>query len=208
MLAILTVIIMLALGWVYWLEGLFTACVMVFNVLLAGLIAFNFWEPLANLVEPGLGGYADALCLTALFCLALGALKAITNQLSQLEIEFVPQLQRPGGALAGLVIGYLVSGFLVCMLQTLPFHEHFLYFDAKCIPDQQPLRRLLPPDRVWLAMMHQVGAGGFSAGGPTFDPDGSFEVRYARYRRYQDDGEPHPYDGAFDPDVRQPAAAP
>jgi colicin V production protein len=206
MLGFLTIVIMLVLAWVYWLEGLFTACVMCWNVLLAGLIAFNFWEPLANLMDPTLGGYEDALCLVVIFCLVLGALKALTNQLAHTEIEFVPQLQRPGAALAGLLTGYLVSGFLVCVLQTLPYHEHFLGFDARCEPDNQPVRRLLPPDRVWLALMHREGAAAFSTGGPTFDPDGSFELRFARYRRYQDNGESLPYDGAFDPALPLPAA--
>jgi hypothetical protein len=202
MLQLLTFIIMLVIGWAYWVEGLFTAIVMCFNVMFAGLIAFEFWEPLANLLDPVLRGYEDALCLVLLFSLALGALRTVTNQLSGTEIDFLPQIQRPGGALFGLITGYLVSGFLVCAIQTLPLHENFMYFDARCDSETDGLRRVLPPDRVWLALMHRAGDTAFSAGHPTFDPDGSFELRYARYRRYGDSGETMPYDGAFDRESR------
>jgi hypothetical protein len=87
----------------------------------------------------------------------------------------------------GCVTGYLVAGFLLCMAQTLPWQEHFLGFDPK-VNAQSGLRRVLPPDRVWLAMMHYAGRGRFGWGdGMTFDPDGSFEERHARLRRYKAD---------------------
>jgi hypothetical protein len=197
MLQFLTVLIMLALGYAYLVEGMFTACLMCLNVIGAGLIAFNFWEPLANLMDPALGGYEDALCMVVLFCIALGGLRTLTNLLVATEVEYPTAIQRGGGALFGLVTGYLVSGFLVCMMQTLPFHQNFMYFDAKYEPDA--FRRFLPADRVWLAMMHHASAGPFSRGEPTFDEHGSYELRYQRYRRYNDDHETMPNQGDFDP---------
>ncbi len=46
---------------------------------------------------------------------------------------------------------------------------------------------MLPPDHVWLAMMRGVM--------PDFDPDATFEVRYYRYRRYDDKREAHAVSG-------------
>ena len=184
MLAFFTIVIMLLVGYAYLVEGLFTALIMCGNVVGAGLVAFNFWEPLANVLEPAFGGsgYEDFLCLILVFCLALGLLRTITNALANTELSFPPAIQRPGGALFGLITGYLVSGFLICALQTLPWHERFMFFDPHYDPDTNPLRRILPPDHVWLAMMHRAGATGL--GGEPFDPHGTFELRYARYRRH------------------------
>ena len=43
------------------------------------------------------------------------------------------------------------------------------------------------PDRVWLAMMHRMGQDNLSwgEGSVTFDPDGTFPLRYSRLRRYK-----------------------
>src|SRR5262245_20252220 len=77
------------------------------------------------------------------------------------------------------------------------------------------LRKVLPPDRVWLAMMQRAGAYPFANneekpggvlsgdGAPvdryvTFDKQGSFSLRYARLRRYGDYREALPDGGEFD----------
>jgi hypothetical protein len=205
MLGFLTILIMAILGYAYFVEGLFTAVVMCVNVVGAGLVAFNFWEPVANLMD--LGGYEDFLCLIGIFCLTLATLRTVTNQIANTEIEFLPHLQRPGGALIGLVTGYLTVGFLVCALQTLPWHVNFMLYDPTYNPDKPLLAQALPPDRVWLAMMHRAGDTGLGSGNGTFDPHASFVYRYARYRRYTDDRDRLPYQGEFDP-AMYPRSAP
>src|SRR5262249_6443625 len=209
MLEFFTVVIMGILAYAYLVEGLFTACVMCVNVIVAGLIAFNFWEPLANVLEPIFGGYGyeDFLCLILLFSVTLGAMRTITGLLCPTEVAFPPQLQRPGGALFGLLTGYLVSGFLACALQTLPWHQKFMYFEAKA-DSSQTIRSFLPPDRVWLAAMHRVGAGPLSRGGPTFDEKGTFSLRYFRHRRHSDTSDRLPHRGEFDPSPPSAPAAP
>jgi hypothetical protein len=223
MLILFTIIIMAAVAYAYLGEGLITGSLMCFNILLAGLIAFNFFEPLADMIERWTAGsdfadYVDALCLVVLFCLALGLLRLLTNSLQPLQIDVQGVVQSIGGAAFGLVAGYLVSGFLVCVLQTLPLHENFMGFTPTYEP-ASGVRDFLPPDRVWLGLMQYAGDHGFAAPEPprrirpplpkdlandsidhsaTFDKYGTFELRYARYRRYGDKREKLPYDHAFD----------
>jgi len=207
---------MFAVAYAYLREGMFTACAMCINVFAAGLIAFNFWEPLADLLDPTLSetflaGYEDALCLVILFCLTLGLLRLATNNMAHKEIEYPPAVLRGGAAAFGMVTGYLVSGFLVCVLQTLPWHQNFMGFQYD-YPKDSPtpaVRKVLPPDRVWLALMHRAGAYAFANNqvegaddqqSPyerylTFDRDCNFELRYGRYRRYDDKGNTRPYLG-------------
>src|SRR5439155_11483888 len=161
LLGFVTVLIMVLVAYAQLREGLFTACTMTINVLLAGLVAFNFWEPLAALVDPMvagsfLHGYEDAACLIPLFAVTLGGLRAVTNNLAGSRVQFEDWLHSGGGILFGLMTGYLLSGFLVCTIQTLPWHENFMFFEQKYqTGPEHALRHVLPPDRVWLALMQR-----------------------------------------------------
>ncbi|MBV8228631.1 MAG: CvpA family protein, partial [Planctomycetaceae bacterium] len=59
-------------------EGLWGAALMFFNVLFAGILAFNFYEPLAALLSSNVEfsrGFADMVCLMSLFIVALFILR-------------------------------------------------------------------------------------------------------------------------------------
>src|SRR5579884_2624838 len=127
MAVVLTLLMMAVPAGLYaWLEGATRAFLMACNVFLAGLLAFNFWEPMADALEPSLAGSAfagfeDAFCLMAVFCGALTLLRLGVNRLVPREPEQLPAVRRAGAALFGLAAGYLAAGFLVCVLQTLPW---------------------------------------------------------------------------------------
>jgi hypothetical protein len=207
MLGFFTILIMFGVGYAYLREGLMTSFAMLINVLLAGTIAFNFFEPLAAMLEPTLsgtffGGYEDYICMVGLFALTLGILRTATNALCTAVVQFPAPLQRAGAVVVGMAVGYFTTGFLVCALQTLPWHQNFMSFDAETRGASEAVRRVLPPDRVWLGLMHRAGAYPFSSQEDsngkesnslydkykTFDPEGMFELKYARYRRYNDQG--------------------
>ncbi len=199
-----TLIVMFIVAYALMVEGILGAFTMFVNVIIAGLVACNFWEPLAAYLEPNffdtfLSGYEDSLCLTGVFWLTLVLLRVATTQFAPAEIEVHPAIQRGGGALFGMLTGYLVSGFLLCMFQTLPWQVRFLDFDPDYRPEQVT-RSYIPADRVWLAMMHRAGLYAFAGEDQTFDPQANFELRYARYRRI-DKTHPLQYYGEFDRDV-------
>jgi hypothetical protein len=227
MLAAFTIFIMLAVGYAYFREGLFTAFTMCCNVFIAGLIAFNFWEPLADLLDKPMSttflkGYEDAFVLVGLFVLSLGLLRLVTNSLDPVVVDYPPVAQQFGGVLFGFLTGYLACGFLVCVLQTLPWHQHFMSFEWRASERESGFKRYFPPDRVWLALMRRAGAyplanredrqaGKAGEDSPydryeTFDKYGTFELRYQRYRRYDKSGKPPrtEYDGAFDRETHRP----
>ena len=206
MLAFLTIVVTGITGFVFFREGLLTAFAMFCNVFLAGLVAFCFWEPIADLLDPllsnnALHGYEDFFVLFLLFSLSLLLFRWVTNSLAPHTTEFFPGLQEGGGVIFGLATGYLLAGFLVCLVQTLPWHQEFLGFESEFNPNQTGagLRRVLPPDRVWLGLMGRASIITFSTSGKGFDNHGSFEMRYARYRRYNDKGEVAPFRGEISP---------
>ena len=205
MLPFLTVLIIGGVCYAFWHEGLLTACCMFVNVLIAGVIAFFFFEPIADELDgmlqgTFLSGFEDCFCLVLLFSVTLGLLRLATNGLAYTDLDYPEGLLRGGSVVFGLLTGYLVAGFLVCAFQTLPMTENFMGFETKVSDENQPktLRRFIPPDRVWLAMMHRAGAGPLSWGeGPTFDPNANFALRYSRYRRKDAQDKSRPDDGVL-----------
>ncbi|MHB1425090.1 MAG: CvpA family protein [Gemmataceae bacterium] len=191
MLGVFTVLIMLMVAYAFWNQGVLPAFALVVNVLLSGLIAFNFFEPFAEQLDPifsdsFLHGYEDGLSLVLLFSITLAVLRGAANALIHAVIDFHPVLQQGGAVLFGFLAGYLVAGFLLCVAQTLPFHEHFMKFEARIDPrsPSAKIRRVFPPDHVWLAMMHRASTEPLAWDEETsFDKDASFELRYADRRR-------------------------
>ena len=191
LLGLLTVLLMLGvMGYALLRWGALRAFCACCNVLLAGLVAFNFFEPVAASLDPkledtSLHGCEDAFCLVVLFGAAFGLLHLVTRLLARKRPDYHPGLQLSGAAVFGLLAGYLLAGFFVCVLDTLPLGPYLPGFQGKVDPDARwvRVRRVLPPDRVWLALMHRAGLGPFARGGPTFDADGSFEFRHQRLRR-------------------------
>ena len=200
-------------------EGMFTAATMFINVLLAGILTFHFWEPFADqldviLARTFLGGYEDFFVLIFVFSMLLIVLRTVTNKLSPSQTHYPGYVQQLGAGFFGFLTGYLVVGFLVCALQTLPWHENFLGFQPRS-DAESPFRKYIPPDRAWLSIMRYTGAHWLARKEeredvespydryPTFDRAGTFELRYARYRRYGDKREPLKYEGELDRELQR-----
>ncbi|MCI0378921.1 MAG: CvpA family protein [Gemmataceae bacterium] len=219
MIALLSVAVIVAVAYVYLQEGLFTAATLFVNVILAGILTFNFYEPLADMLDGTfqrsfLAGYEDFIALVGLFSIFLAILRAIANHMTPLQVEYIGYMQQIGGGVFGALGGYLVAGFLVCALQTLPWHENFLGFQPRS-PSDAGYRSYFPPDRVWLAMMRYAGVYPLSwktddSGAEdayerqlTFDRGATFELRFLRYRRYGDQRQPLTYSREFDKELNR-----
>ncbi len=205
LLGFLTFFLMVVVAYAYWREGPLTAFAMCCNTILAGLAAFNFWEPIADLLDPVLAdnflrGSEDGLALMVIFLPTLALLRWATNTLASTYMEYPSLLNRGGSVFFGLACGYFAAGFLVCVLQTLPINQNFMTFEAFEPGKSSPARRLLPPDMVWLAMMHRLSGAGLTTGEDTrFDKNGNFELRYLRYRRFDDKGNTLPMRNDLEP---------
>jgi hypothetical protein len=216
MLLLFTLIVMGIVAFFQYRNGLFTSVTMTIQVVLAGIIAFMLWEPVADEIDPALvggrfAGFEDCVAMVGLFCASVFGMRLLTNRLNKDMIDFHPMVQQIGGPAAGLLTGYLLAGFLICVFETLPLEENFLGF-APRKENEPSLRSYLPPDRVWLALMRQVGAyslwwketeepppepASVYDRSTTFDRDGTFELRYSRFRRHGPSGRPDYYTGEF-----------
>jgi len=210
-----TLAIMGAAAWAQYRNGLFSSFAMLIMVLLSGLVAFGFWEPLADMLDPvfqnnALAGCEDMVVLVLLFAVTLFLLRLATTYLNTEMIDEHGHLQHLGAAAVGLVTGYFLAGFLICASQTLPLDVNFFDFEPR-EATEPGYRAFFPSDRVWLSMVRQASAGSFSwkeepnpkGDGAvdrhvTFDREGTFELRYMRYRRTTETRPALPYFGELD----------
>lgn len=142
-------VIILGMTYALMSEGLWGSALMFFNILFAGIIAFNFYEPLAALLAKNIGflsGFADTLCLLSLFIVSIVGLRLTTETLGPLMVRYpspVFHIGRIGFALAGSVVTVAI---LILAFETAPVHKKLLgVVDYKYAP---PFKMGL--DRGWL----------------------------------------------------------
>lgn len=170
-------------------EGLHSAAIIFVCTVLGGLVAFNYFEPVAGLLErnaPFLDGYGDIIALTVLFAISVTVFRLVTEQLAPTMAEFPDLVHRGGGLVLGAWMGWVVSGIFVCALQTLPLHQGFMGYKYRDLEGGNAWNA----DRYWLAFVQRVSEKTFDhdAAKATFDPQSTFPIRYQLYRRVNDEG--------------------
>ena len=101
-------------------------------MLFSGFLAFNFWEPIARgfgSLSAGFDRFADMVVLVVLFLASFGIFQLVAIQLTARDLGFPKWVRRAGGVCFGLLAGYVLAGFLICVFQTLPLSERFLRYD-------------------------------------------------------------------------------
>ncbi len=170
-------------------DGLWSNTIVFFNVLVAALVATNFFEPLAEWLKSRAGDFNilfDLLSLWVLFAGVLFALRAATDAVSRVKVRFVPPLDRFGGFAVAVLCGWILVCFVMMTLHTAPLARDFLFGGFR------PEERMLfgtAPDRVWLGFMQRLSLGPLARSAPegqpeayAFDPRGDFMPKYATRR--------------------------
>ena len=167
-------IVVLMAGMTYALmsEGLWGACLMFFNALFAGMIAFNFYEPLAQLVATNVSFaavYADAVSMLLIFVVSLILLRVTTDSLAPSMVRFPPPLYHLGRVVFALGGAAVTVGILLLALEASPVQKKVLgYIDYKAEP---PFKMGL--DRRFLAFFQYSTGYTFSRFGSGY-PDTEF----------------------------------
>jgi Colicin V production protein len=158
MLLLLFLLLMLVLAYIESRRGLFAGATFFISVLLAGVLAYHVWEPLASEIDgifagDMLEGYEDAFALIIPFVISLILLRVGTDKLAPRPLALPGYVQQLGGGVFGFLSGYLLAGFFMCVLQALP---EGLNIKPRA-NGQASESRLTQPDRVWLALMRHDG---------------------------------------------------
>ncbi len=155
---------------------------MIFNAVLAGFIAFGFYELLSQYLvkySPGVAVWAHLICFLLLFILAFALLQTAAMQLCKEKIDFGKLPEQIGRPVAGLILGYIVTGHLLVAAAMAPLPNAYPYarFDERSPNVANPTKPLLSPDGFVAGLFGTVSKGSLSA---IRNPQ-SFAVLHAGY---------------------------
>lgn len=185
-LGILLIVVFVAVFASVMLGGLWSNTLTLINVLLAGLIATNYFEPVADYLDrttPSFTYLWDFIAIWILFGLAMIVLRLATDYLSQIKVRFIIPVEKAGGYVMAVWVSWIVMCFTAATLHTAPLARHFLGGDFQPAPDSKMFFGLAP-DRFWLGWMHRESSGTLArfGGARPFDAKGDFIVRYSNRR--------------------------
>ncbi len=147
---------------------------MCLNVMFAGIIAFNFYEPLAALLSSNvefLQGYADMLCLMTLFLVALVVLRLTTESLAPTMVRFPTLIYHLGRIVFGLVTAMMTVAIILTAYETAPVNKKV--FGVIDYRTEVPFG--LGLDRKWLSFFQNTTGQVFADyASPKRDPFGEY----------------------------------
>ena len=123
-LGITVVFIALATYWFGFKEGFFSGVVHLTCVIVAGALAFAFWEPLAHaMLGTGMREWAWGVSLLLIFCFTLLILRIAANLLVPDKLNFPHMIDILGGTASGVAIGILTAGIGLIGIGMLPIGD-------------------------------------------------------------------------------------
>ncbi len=106
-----------------WNEGMWSNSLTLINVVLAALIATNYFEPAATFMDTKLPAYTyvwDYLMLWGIFFLAFSILRGVCDSLSKTQVKFKMPIEQAGRVLTSAAVGWIVICFTLMTLHTAP----------------------------------------------------------------------------------------
>ncbi len=157
--------------------------ILLINVVTAGLIAVNFFEPLADYLQGMQASYTylfDFLAIWAVFALTASILRTITDRLSTIKVKFRKPFDQIGSIFFGAWVGWVMVCLTLMSLHTAPLARNFMQGAFQPEPSSRMFFGLAP-DRQWLGFSQKSSTGVFGHG-LAFDPFGEFILKYAERR--------------------------
>jgi uncharacterized membrane protein required for colicin V production len=163
-------------------DGLWSNAVRLIYVIIAALLAMNYYEPLAAVLEGWDETFTfmwDFLSLWILFFAFALILKLLTDKLSQVRVKFLKIVDQIGGIVLAIWVGWIMICFTLTTLHAAPLSTDFAGFAV----DRDEKMLLVAPDRMWLGFTQKQSKGvmGRSPAKP-FDPEAQYILNY-HYRR-------------------------
>lgn len=183
MLTLVLLLIFLIVVGLLWFQGLWSNAITLINTTLASMVALNYFEPVADLVQKQSPSYKylwDFLALWVLFALTFGILRLATDMLSRRRVMFEFWTEMVGRSVLAIWVAWIFIGFTCATLHTAPLEASFMGFQ-KTYESGNFLG--MSPGKQWLGFMQSRSQGALSRGTPrVFDPDSDFILKYHQRR--------------------------
>ena len=118
---IFLIVVFLATALALFRDGLWSALVMLLNILLATTVASAWYETVARLLDAQAPAYTylfDFFSIWGLFALVLLAMREVTDRLSRTKVKFVKQVEMVGAPLVAILAGWIMICFAAAALHT------------------------------------------------------------------------------------------
>ncbi len=148
--------------------GLWTNSLVLINTIMAGLVAFNYYEPLARWLDsqmPSFTYFWDFLSIWLIFAVAMGLMRTVTDLSSRIKVKFRRPVDLIGGIVMACAVGWVMVCFTTAALHTAPLARNFLDGNFQPTPNSR-MYMGLAPDRKWLGIVRRVSKGSFYHRGP------------------------------------------
>ena len=184
-----------------WFQGFWSGVIAFMNLLIAAMIATNYFEPICTgLLENmfRLTSYTfllDFVVLWFLFGAVYATLRGITDLISRTQVKFELPIEMGGRSVMALLCGWLMTCFVAFSLQMAPLNaENPL--GAWATPNSKTFL-VTSPDRLWMRFMFDRSRGAFARGNfsgsphpsdaglnvEAFDPRAEFALKYHERRK-------------------------
>jgi len=147
--------ILLGVTWCVASEGAWGAVLTFFVVVFSGLLAMNFFEPLAGWLAvqvPSWRDMFDVLTLVGLFILFVCLMRFGTEYIAPTMIQLHTLAYEGLRWGFGFLTAYVTMAILLTALHTAPFPREFMGFKA----ERKNLLSVAAPDRQWLGFVQHV----------------------------------------------------
>jgi uncharacterized membrane protein required for colicin V production len=197
------IIVGLILGLTYALtsEGLWGAALMFFNVLFGAMIALNFYEPLAALIDStGIPwGFSDTLSMLGLFCVSVLLLRMTTETIAPAMVRFPNPVYHLGRLVFGFGGAVVTVAFVILAFHAAPVHK--VIFGAVKYDSKPPFKLGIDHQLLGFfqyqtgAVFSTLGAGqrdpnhqyGYGGAVKMFDPRARWLIDHQDARPYGDE---------------------
>jgi uncharacterized membrane protein required for colicin V production len=168
MISLVMLVILAACAAGMYLKGtLIRAVAMIFNTILAGLVALAFHELLAGYLIKyvGLPDWAPLIGFVLLFVVVFALLQTAAMQIHKEKTDMGLWPERVGRVVCGLLLGYLLFGNLLLAAAMAPIPSTYPYprFGDRNPNPSQPAKPMLNPDGFVAGLFNVVSQGSLSA---------------------------------------------
>ena len=127
---LLMFVILFACAAMLYNDGMWSNAIRLINVITAGLLAMNFFEPAADWLEqqaPAYSYFCDFVALWGLFIIFSLIFRLITDRLSQVKVKFLKMADQIGSGVLALWVGWVMVCFTMVSLHTAPLAKNCLF---------------------------------------------------------------------------------